>query len=493
MEISSDRLTQLALAQDSTTDEWTLVELSTIPDEGILCAVASNPNTSPSTLAQLQADPPIFFEYEDPDGTEFDALFRCIAANPNTPAYVLVSLSANSSTCYELAKNPNTPVDILNQLANWNNYQMWRSLLGNPALPISALERLASVESQDIRQEVLTHPNVSTDAIAIVDFMEGNHNVPTHIFKRLALDNRLHVLIALAKCHEIPSSILDKIAEATSIEIYKLVEIHKIVVTNPSATSKLLEKIAPKLVEQYNQKYWSMGPPTQLYTALLATLSHANATRNVFDSISYACLKIHGEWRSDLYLKIAENSLTLSSTLERLIQKINPGNNNVFIALANNPNTPSECLQFKILELLKTPYPNWAEVNSFQVIQELLKSSNLYSDFLKELFNLKKIFNQKAQNFYIPDYILDIYINLASNPNTPPECLQLKIRELVKASHIEENGFNHSINAINRLLRSPNVSAQILEELFDDNHISNDSLKAYIRTHPNCPRHLLNR
>jgi hypothetical protein len=489
MEKSGDQLAQLALAQDLTTDEMTLAELSSIPDDAILCAVASNPNTSPSTLAKLQTDPPIFFEYGD-YSTEFDALFRCIAANPNTPAHILVSLADNSSTCYELAKNPNTPINILNQLANWNNYQMWRSLVGNPALPISALERLGSVESQDIRQEILNHPNISTDAIAIVDFMEGNDNVSTHIFEKLALDNRLHVLIALAKCPQTPSYVLDTIAETTSIESHKLAEIYKIIVTNQNVTSRLLEKIVPELVERYNQKHYNNWTPNELYDALLTTLSHTNVTPYTIDSISYACYRTHGG-QSDLYLKIAENSLAPSSALERLIQKINPDHTKVCIALANNSNTPPECLQSKIRELLETPYPNWAECNSFEVILEFLKSPNLSSDFLKELFNLKKIFDRIAQNFYIPDYILDIYITLANNPNTPPDCLQLKIRELLAASRIEESGFFFSINAILRLLRSPNVSSEVLEELFNADRGSRKFFQGLIRTHPNCPPHLI--
>lgn len=485
MEKSSDQLTKLDLAKDPTTDKRTLAELSGIADEAILCAVASNPNASPSTLAQLQIDPPIFFEYNDIDGSEFNTLFSCIAANPNTPAHILGNLASNYSICYELAGNPNTPISILNQLANWNNWQMWKSLISNPALPISALERLSSVESQDIRQEILNHQNVSTDAIAIIDFMEGNYSVSTHIFEKLALDNRLHVLIALAKCPRTPSSVLNAIAAT------KLTEIYKIIVANPNTTSKLLEKIVPELVNEYNQKNYDFRGKSEIYNALLITLSHINLTAYVIDSISYACLEASGEWRSDLYLEIAKNALTSPGVLARLVKKMHPGYQRVCTALANNSNTPAECLQLKIQEIIEKPYPNWGESNSFEVIQELLASPNLPSNFLKELFNLKKIFDETAQDFYVSKYVLDIYSTLADNPNTPPECLQLKIRELLEASHIEKNGFDRSINAVNRLLHNTSISSEILEEIFNYESGSYHYFESFVRSHPNCPPHLL--
>jgi hypothetical protein len=407
MEKLPDRLVHLGLAQDSTTEESTLAELSKIPDEQILCAVASNPNTSPRTLAELQSDPPIFFEYDDPDGTEFDAIFQCIAANPNTPVDVLVNLADNSPACYELAKNPNTPIDILNKLANWNNFQMWRSLVNNPVLPNNILERLAAVDNfvaiADLRQEIRIHPNVSNDAIAIVDFMEGNYNdVPTHVFENLALDNRLHVLIALARCPQIPSGILDTIVETTAIESYRLVEIYTVVVTNQNASSSFLEKVAPKLVEEFNQGRYPSYYPGAIREALHAVVSHASTTPKAIDSIS--CIGRHESLWHDLYLEIAKNALTPFSAFERLIQNLPPYVLDIYIALANNPNTPQDCLQIKIRELMGTSH-----TNSIHAILCLLKSPNISSEFLEELFNHR-----------LQDYFRDI---IRKHPNCPPNLL----------------------------------------------------------------------
>ena len=407
MEKLPDRLVHLALAQDPTTDESTLAELSKIPDEQILRAVASNPNTSPSTLAALQSDPPIFFEYDDPDGTEFDAIFQCMAANPNTPIDVLVNLADNSSACYELAKNPNTPIDILSKLAKWNNFQMWRSLVNNPVLPSNILERLAAIDnlvaSADIRQEILNHPNVSSDAIAIVDFMEGNYdNIPTYIFEKLALDDRLHVLIALARCPQTPFSVLDVIIGTTAIESYRLIEIYKIVVTNPNASSSLLEKVTPKLVEQYNQNHYNSWTPRELYEALKAALSHRNITPKAIDSIS--SMRLHQDWWQYLYLGIAKNSLTPFSAFERLMQNLPTNPLNIYLALADNPNTPSDCLKIKIKELMVNSHPN-----SIHAILHLLKSPNLPSEFLTELFDHR-----------LQDYFRDI---IRKHPNCPPHLL----------------------------------------------------------------------
>jgi hypothetical protein len=401
MEKLPDRLVKLALAQDPTTDESTLAELSKILDEQILCAVASNPNTSPSTLAALQSDPPIFFDDENPDGTEFDAIFRCLVDNPNTPEQVLVNLANNSYVCYYLAKSPHTPIYILNKFVNWENFGMWRSLVSNLALPSSVLERLAAVDARDIRQEVLNHPNVSPDAMAIVDFMDGSSNVPIHIFEKLAIDNRLHVLKALARCPQTPSPALDVIIASTAIESYKLIDIYKIVVTNPNASSGLLEKVAPQLVEKYNQQHYNSWTPNELYEALKAILSHANITSKVIESISFPGLQAGG--LHDLPQEIAKNLQTPSSAIDRLMQDLPPFALSVYTALANHPNTSPESLRRKIQQLINTRHPN-----SIHAIRNLIKSPNITSEFLEELFNDR-----------LPDrdYLRDI---VREHPNCPP-------------------------------------------------------------------------
>ena len=62
---------------------------------------------------------------------------RHLAKNPNTPADVLAQLAnrADFETKYSLAENPNTPADILAQLANDKDKDVRKASANNPNTP----------------------------------------------------------------------------------------------------------------------------------------------------------------------------------------------------------------------------------------------------------------------------------------------------------------------------------------------------------------------
>jgi hypothetical protein len=390
MEVSINKLAQLAVAKDPNTDRVKLAELAKMPDEEILCAVAANPNTSPSTLAELQSNLPIFFEEdEDFDGEELDAIFSCIAGNLNTPVHILVKLADNYSCGYKLAKNPNTPEDILIKFANYHNSHMLKCLIQNPALSSSMLEKLATFEPPrthtnnfnnikiaDIRQEVLNHPNVSNDAIAIVHFMEGNANIPDLIFEKLATSDRMHVLSALAACSKTPHSVLEAIAEKGDIEIQK-----KLALVNSRVNSELLEKVVLKIVERYNQAR-SIPERNETGEILLTILKQREMTVQIIEVLSRAQpLDYLTGW---IFKELAKHPLSPPSVLANIIAGLEPNPLDVYKLVADNENTPAACLNNKIEELFFNPHPN-----SVEAISCLLISPKISAEILKKLYNRK--------------------------------------------------------------------------------------------------------
>lgn len=67
----------------------------------------------------------------------------------------------------------------------------------------------------------------------------------------------------------------------------------------------------------------------------------------------------------------------------------------------------------------------------------------------------------------------------------------IEMLQLLEASHVEKNGFDRSINAVNRLLWNISISSEILEEIFNYESGSYHYFRNFVRRHPNCPPHLL--
>jgi hypothetical protein len=60
---------------------------------------------------------------------------------------------------YELATNPNTPSEILERLANDNNWCVRSGVVRNPNTPPETLERMANDEDSCVRYWVTFNPN----------------------------------------------------------------------------------------------------------------------------------------------------------------------------------------------------------------------------------------------------------------------------------------------------------------------------------------------
>lgn len=256
---------RLSLARSSTTSVKTLENLAQLPDEEILCAIALNPNTPVAILKQLVQNPPQIYNYEDPDGTEFERLFACIAKNPNTPESILIQLAdrAGSNIKYALAENPNTPVAILEKFADWRNFTMHQALVRNPNAPTAVLEKLAGEQSKEIREIVKAHPNASKMAIAVVEFMKDRYGTPIHLLEKLATHSSPHVRRLVAARSDTPSHVLELLILDSESDLPLLIAEHR----NASAT--VLECVTKWLVKKH-QKAASI-PALRSYQAAAET------------------------------------------------------------------------------------------------------------------------------------------------------------------------------------------------------------------------------
>ena len=68
-------------------------------------------------------------------------------------------------TNFELARNPNTPPEILARLANDNDYYVIQYVAGNPNTPPETLERLANDEDYGVLYCVAENPNTPQESL----------------------------------------------------------------------------------------------------------------------------------------------------------------------------------------------------------------------------------------------------------------------------------------------------------------------------------------
>ena len=89
-----------------------------------------------------------------------------LARNPNTPSNILEELynySKERMLLLSLCKNPNTPSYILEQIYNKNprDWSICMNLAKNPLLPINLLEKLSTYSKNDVKYLVFVNPNIS--------------------------------------------------------------------------------------------------------------------------------------------------------------------------------------------------------------------------------------------------------------------------------------------------------------------------------------------
>lgn len=126
---------------------------------------------------------------------------QSVAKNPNTPKEVLEKLADDKSEVvrYAVAKNPSTPKEVLEKLTNDDDWNVRDLVARNSSTPKEVLEKLAKDSNVNVRWSVAR-----------------NASTPKELLEELASDNAKEVRGMVALNHNAPKEVLEKLAEDKS-------------------------------------------------------------------------------------------------------------------------------------------------------------------------------------------------------------------------------------------------------------------------------------
>ena len=236
----------LIFARSSTTSAQKLTELATTSSKKILTALAQNPNTPTSVLQQLF----VRFRF-----TPNQDIYKAIAHNPNTPPELLDQFSNRLDLLADVARHPNTPASLL--------------------------ERLAAGD-KNIRDLVRVHPNASTTALDIINFMEGKPETPAYILEKLVDHPSVDVRLRIAKHPNTSLSAFKKILNSCDRRSRWKIACH------PYLSPLALETLVERLVDEHFQNpHLHQDYPSEFREALRAMRSYPNPTPKALKLLTY--------------------------------------------------------------------------------------------------------------------------------------------------------------------------------------------------------------
>lgn len=199
-----------------------------------------NPNTPAEALEIIFS----IFSMLD-KGKYSDFIPKAIARNPNTPVQLLEELAKQPYLHEALSRNPNTPVRLLEEFAM--HPHLGASVCANHNVPSKLLRQLANVpENVNLQMiaNIANNRNTPVDLLLrfvvspnafIREGLAGNSKAPASILEALVNDENVFVRIALAKNPSVPISILERLANDPDDRVCKSL------IENPNLPAQLLE------------------------------------------------------------------------------------------------------------------------------------------------------------------------------------------------------------------------------------------------------------
>lgn len=313
------------------------------------------------------------------------------------------------------AQNSNTPLDVLTKLANDEDKDVRKAVANNPKTPPDILTKLASDENPEIRRTVAT-----------------NQNTPLQTLNKLAGDK---VRSAVANNPNVPKELLAQLLGDIDVEVRAVAA--RVVASDPKTQGKTLR-------------------------SALTMASKGGPLERLF---------------------VAQNPATPPQILTELSAY---NNGDVLVAVANNPNTPPQAL-IALFKANKSGYGSSilmaiAKNKSlpFEILEEMLKERYSYSNSVIEAAIHSSVNNQKTPSHVLSEYstyfVNEVRLDVAKNPNTPPEALTYLARDdELTITKIEVA--KHSNTPINTL-------AKLAMEV-------DDSVRAAVAVNPKTPMDVL--
>lgn len=305
---------------------------------------------------------------------------RLVAVNPSTDPELLRKLAQASdrATREAVAANPNTPSDVLLKLGA----EFPAQFLDNPIFSLLLLENINFVEE------------IPLPTLCSILRLE---NVPLYILEKAADKADLDVQLALANNIQTPKQVLSRLAKSQHFQVKEATLLHV------NFAGELTDEIYEEKAKEAVQK--TIASPSSADTRSLAVLAQLCPIP--------APIVEHWLQKSNRELcRAIAQSRALSSILEQLANHPDAG---IRIAVAENPNTPIDTLQ-------------WLAAH-----------------------NLQRLPKDREQILYLAS----VRASVASNPSTPVDILE-------KLASDENNRVRLSV------VKNPNTSVNILQYLVDD-------------------------
>ena len=428
LEGSIEDLTKIAA--NSATPSHLLVELSKHKSDQIRSLVASNPNTPLETLKSLGwkfADNILVnpaFELLKLENPHSKFIQLTLARSTKTPSQVLAKLIATKNLdgeiCTAVAKNTNAPIDALASLAITIFKEKDGYITAYRTLVVSGWFRLAL--------DIIRRPDISESCLEkIIDIcLERNHE---------------YLLFKIAGLPKLSFSMLEKL-------------------------SKYPEKYPDKEIEGFEELLIDF-PMVKESPILLD-----NIARNTVGSLEFL------ECKEEVFLKIANNPRTLSSTIEYLAAHHSPQIRN---ALTKHPNISPKALDIFLLMQLKTGTP-------IEVLHEVAENPRFYSSVSICLYPyvpsevIDKIGNNLPSYRRNAKYRLRLLKYLAYHPNSSLNLLQKIADELQQVSTSVANGERYYQGGFieNKLLQKIDKLVAIINRRLEGEYLAEtDQLSAY--------------
>lgn len=319
-DLANDEEKILTVAQNPKTSPDILDSLVKNSNVVIRIAAVNNPNIRPSTLEAIAKK------------TLSDRIIFAIATNTQASAESLAILLKREICRNTLAKNPNTPCQLLIALAESN----YKNVFYNPSLPFEILNRLAGEENYEAMWALERHPDTTFDTLKILAD-KGNYGAMSALARHP--DTNIETLRILAeKGNSVAMSALARNPDTDSETLKQLAEEgdHSVIsalLENPNTPLELLES---SIIKEHNYSY---NPKLAIFLAQNNNVS--------VDTLSFLAKKY--THYLDVRISIAQNKNVTSEILDALIYNYN-GNKHkgvrLCLELAKHPNASAELLVF---------------------------------------------------------------------------------------------------------------------------------------------------
>ncbi|MDY6804465.1 MAG: HEAT repeat domain-containing protein [Cyanobacteriota bacterium] len=500
------------IASHPSADATLLEELAKKEDARVRLAVAQNLNAPMELRERL---------YEELVAGGSEGICREIAADPNTPIFVLERIgqgvfylnSRHREIALALAANPNTPGSFLEWLKTkltWSevcrDWGLRLALTFNPTIPASQ------------RQEYLEEAVASGGESQRAEALAKHPQTPTSILERLS-DRGEKMLRAIAENPNAQVELLRKAALQAKDNIYRL----EPVASNPNTPADLLEQLAEQFIPKYWRRFLNRFEQSH-HKFLQAIVQHPNLERNAAYRILLELYK--REDNAKLYKYIAEKEHRLY-LLEEVIKS---GDGDALRTLARRHDIPG----FMVERLAEHPYKSvrFAAIDnrdlcpgfrlaltrdpSPEIRSEIARQNPYYKDRRVPPLILERLANDEseivrevvAENPNIPVGVLAQLANdpsrkvkakVVRNRKTPVEILErLGLSEGIFSKRNPKTPARVLAEAVERaknsdaliellkypLKRSSQMPAETLEKLASH---SRNAVRRHVAEHPNTP------